>query len=300
MRFIVSYVLAFLIYGFSLLAIEGESSFPYLSGNTWRFFCDWRLTKNDQFVPENVQVGATIFVEYECLEEFAASYLTRIEHPFILISSNYGIGADNPLPGPYSFLLAEEKIVAWFVQNIDQNPSEKLIPIPIGIATKHYSHGNTDLLDQHIPNALLKNNKRWLCYVNFSVGTNRKEREGCLRFFLKKPWAKVVKPKSFPYYLSHLTESAFVVSPPGNGLDCHRTWEALLMGCYPIVKSSTLNPLYEELPVVIVEDWSEITESFLLEKYKEFKKKSYSRERLFAPYWFDRVKKIQQQIRERS
>lgn len=27
---------------------------------------------------------------------------------------------------------------------------------------------------------------------------------------------------------------AFVISPPGHGLDCHRTWEALALGCIPI------------------------------------------------------------------
>jgi hypothetical protein len=31
---------------------------------------------------------------------------------------------------------------------------------------------------------------------------------------------------------------AFVASPYGGGPDCHRTWEALILGCIPIVKSS--------------------------------------------------------------
>ena len=33
---------------------------------------------------------------------------------------------------------------------------------------------------------------------------------------------------------------AFVASPSGNGLDCHRTWEALLLRSIPIVKVSVL------------------------------------------------------------
>jgi tRNA U38,U39,U40 pseudouridine synthase TruA len=32
---------------------------------------------------------------------------------------------------------------------------------------------------------------------------------------------------------------AFVISPPGHGLDCHRTWEALALGCIPITLAPT-------------------------------------------------------------
>ena len=43
----------------------------------------------------------------------------------------------------------------------------------------------------------------------------------------------------------------FILSPPGAGFDCHRTWEALYLGAIPIVKTSSLDPLYKDLPVVI-------------------------------------------------
>jgi hypothetical protein len=32
---------------------------------------------------------------------------------------------------------------------------------------------------------------------------------------------------------------SFVISPPGHGLDCHRTWEALALGCIPITLAPT-------------------------------------------------------------
>ena len=38
---------------------------------------------------------------------------------------------------------------------------------------------------------------------------------------------------------------SFVISPPGHGLDCHRTWEALALGCIPI----TLAPMITSAPV---------------------------------------------------
>ena len=104
--------------------------------------------------------------------------------------------------------------------------------------------------------------------------------------------------KDFAEYLDDLSRTVFVVSPLGNGMDCHRTWEALIMGCFPIVKSCTLNPLYQGLPVVIVNDWSEVTESFLVEKQRELSEKTWDLKSLFAPYWFQRVKELQEQIRQ--
>ncbi len=59
------------------------------------------------------------------------------------------------------------------------------------------------------------------------------------------------------------SEYAFVISPHGNGVDCHRTWEALALGCVPIVRTSPLDALYEGLPVLIVSNWCEVTADFL-------------------------------------
>ena len=58
---------------------------------------------------------------------------------------------------------------------------------------------------------------------------------------------------------------AIVASPPGHGLDCHRTWEALSMGCVVLVHASPLDPLFAflELPVVPLarlEDWTALAD----------------------------------------
>jgi hypothetical protein len=85
---------------------------------------------------------------------------------------------------------------------------------------------------------------------------------------------------------------AFSISPPGNGLDTHRTWEDLSLGCIVIVKTSPLDPLYEGLPVVIVNDWAEITQENMdlwLQKYADaFTNPSY-REKLTTRYWIHKI-----------
>ncbi|MFI5335075.1 MAG: hypothetical protein ACHQT8_07980, partial [Chlamydiales bacterium] len=279
--------------------VFAEGSETYLSGDTWRGFCDWRVAKKEKqtVIPEKVKEGDTIFVKYDQLERFQTQFLHRIKNRFILISPNSGSGADNPLPGKFAPLLSSEKIAAWFVQNIDRAPSEKVIPLPIGIANHGWEHGNTALLDKYRSLAKKIEARKTGIYVNFSVQTNPQEREPCFQYFSKLKGAKVAGSRSFEEYLQDLSDSVFVVSPPGHGLDCHRTWEALLMGCYPIVKHSTLDPLFEDLPVVLVSDWSEVTEQFLEEKKKEFSQKQWKMEKLLAPYWFEKVKAVSHAIK---
>ena len=91
--------------------------------------------------------------------------------------------------------------------------------------------------------------------------------------------------KSWRDYLLDLANVKFVFSPRGNGLDCLRTWEALYMRAIPIVMTSPMDALFEGLPVIIVNDWDEITEEFLENKYAEMSKIQYSYDKLFAPYW---------------
>ena len=85
----------------------------------------------------------------------------------------------------------------------------------------------------------------------------------------------------------------FWLSPRGNGLDCHRTWEALYLDIIPIVWNSSLSILYEDLPVVIINDHRELTESFLRQQFREISrkklstKKIYRYEKLRHAYWRD-------------
>ncbi len=85
---------------------------------------------------------------------------------------------------------------------------------------------------------------------------------------------------------------AFSISPHGNGLDCHRTWEDLALGCIVIVKRSALDPLYEGLPVVIVDDWREVTRENMqrwLDQFGDVKGNDEYRRRISHNYWMNKI-----------
>lgn len=85
------------------------------------------------------------------------------------------------------------------------------------------------------------------------------------------------------------------LSPRGNGIDCHRTWEALYLDAIPIVWHSTLDPLYTNLPIIIINDWKEMNEEFLRKKLYEicFKKTQqppvYQYEKLRNAFWHQMI-----------
>jgi hypothetical protein len=86
---------------------------------------------------------------------------------------------------------------------------------------------------------------------------------------------------------------AFVICPHGGGLDCHRNWEALCLGCIPIVKTSSIDNLYNDLPVLIVKEWQVITNELLNDTISTFKAKiennEFNIEKLKLSYWLQLI-----------
>jgi hypothetical protein len=91
---------------------------------------------------------------------------------------------------------------------------------------------------------------------------------------------------SYQEYFISLPNYKFVISPEGNGIDCHRHYEALIAGCIPIMES---NPIiiekYKGLPILYTKDYSEINEEYLLSIYDSMLNTEYDFSRLFLQYY---------------
>jgi hypothetical protein len=94
-------------------------------------------------------------------------------------------------------------------------------------------------------------------------------------------------------YMNELKEYTFCLSLPGKGIDCYRTWEALTLGVIPIVLNTGNMSLYDDLPVVIINNVEEITVQFLEFKYNEIIKNldKYNFEKLTSSYWLNLIKR---------
>lgn len=284
----------FLALGDSLCRAPHPSSYPFIAGDTFRHFCDFVLDDDQNFDPRQVGQAATIFIQSDLLHAFFTQYHPHIQHKYILVTPNSGTDADNPMPGIFAPYLDDQKLVVWFTQNVDRE-HPKLQPLPIGLANQGWEHGNIKIFE-YCMRQVTQDVRSHLLYMNFNINTFPAERSLVYDLFSKKSFCTVSHKKNLHNYLTDLGSHRFTLCPRGNGLDCHRTWETLLMGSFPVVKSSTLNPLYEDLPVVIIDDWSQVTEEFLNKKYEELLHKEYTWEKLYAPYWFEKITVFKKKI----
>ena len=83
-----------------------------------------------------------------------------------------------------------------------------------------------------------------------------------------------------------MSEVMFIYSPLGMGLDCHRTWEALLMGAIVLLPKSAISHhfLDMDLPVVIINNLSELCSENMDEWLHKAYPKLINREKLTSEY----------------
>ncbi len=267
---------------------------------------------------KNIQKNDIIFLRCRFVKHFYEQVLNSTSHPFILVicdgdeSFPTNCGLDQKSIEEF---INHKSIIHIFAQNCDyKGPSKKVSHIPIGIdfhtiAYKGNGWGEAScspqeqeiclnkILNKLKPNYLRK--KR--AFVDFQLAdTMRGEFKRFLEFGEDRAsiFNYIVKTGLIDFsgrmkrsdLWKTKGEYAFSISPPGNGIDCHRTWEDLVLGCIVIVKTSSLDPIFEGLPVVIVKNWSEITEDNFkkwLNLYGDCFNNSKYREKLTNQYWIN-------------
>ena len=68
-------------------------------------------------------------------------------------------------------------------------------------------------------------------------------------------------------YYGRVAAHRYVAAPRGNGLDTHRLWEALYLGCVPIVQAGPLDALYRRVGALVVRSWTQVTSHLLDSEY---------------------------------
>lgn len=278
-------------YEYRRKGIKRLSSAPFITGDTFREMADHVYDdRNWGFDPKRVKKNDLIFVETYYLEAFFYNFYSDIAYPFFLITHN----ADMSVPGKFYFYLLDQKIINWFSVNVEQD-HPKLVLLPFGIANKRFSYGAVSTLKKKRAASI---DKKHLMYLNFDEENYPKERKYVRNHFSKKKYVYLGEKKHFTSYLDDVKTSKFVLSPRGIGLDCYRTWETLYVGSFPVVKSSSLDSLFEDLPVLIVNDWAMINRAFLESAYQSMLTKKYDFSKLRFSYWKKKVEKILKDSRD--
>lgn len=76
-----------------------------------------------------------------------------------------------------------------------------------------------------------------------------------------------------------MRKTLFVPSPAGNGLDCHRTWEAMYLGAVPVVLEKDFCGDVS-WPVLVVPSWDFLINKDITELKQLYKERCSSAERV--------------------
>ena len=252
------------------------TSYPFISGDTFLSISDDAIIKNFQkpLLLKNSKKKEIIFVENDllCLDwvlNYSLNFKKIILH-------------NGDLP-PHEKLIKKlvNKKINIYATNIKKE--NYVNPIPIGIENAHYKM-NGDLDYYNIINiGNLKKIKSNVCLVSFSINNSHRIR-----------YQKVLKERkisndnlmSIKKYRDQLEKSFFVISPPGNGIDCHRTWEAFYHKTIPVLEKRFYLFDHINLPVFLVdniEDFFKIDDMKKKEIYYSIIKEY--REGIYMDWW---------------
>jgi len=256
-------------------------------------------------LPDTIKDGNSIYICSSALSDFVHRILPSIRAKFVLVTGD----SDSSIPESslssldFDGFINDPRLLAWFSQNLVYSPKDhpKLQFLPIGL--DYHTMANNDMywgprtspkmqedellavakkaypLSKRIPFAYttfhfaIHRGSRWQAYHEIPPDLVYYEPNQISRL---ESWTRQI-------------EYAFVVSPPGEGLDCHRTWEALCLGCIPIMISTPLDTMFDGLPVLIVKSWSHVTRELLDKTLSDYAAREWCLDKLQLKYWVDKI-----------
>lgn len=252
--------------------------------------------------------GDTIYVKTSDVASFFEKNASLFKNPFVLVSGYDVLSVPQDITDFYRYI-QHPKLLHWYAQNYEGNSfSSRISFLPLGVDYHTLANRDHDIwgsrtnsLEQE--RQLLQIKKTMIpiqkvisniAVVNFHHSTygspllREKRRKPILEILqTKKNLIRFLPKQKRLDFWKEMKYYAFMISPPGHGLDTHRTWEILMLGRIPIIADTDINRVYEGLPVLIVSDWSMLTAEWLEEQYHIIINQwdSYQWERLKLDYW---------------
>ena len=290
-------------------------SLPFITGDALRQLCPFRC--EDQYIctfsSSEVQPGDCIYIAttdlrtFETTTKYLRAYraiLSRIKNPHAVITQNGDLSTRDGVEwlGEFSHLLESPTLLAWFAPNCNWNGNgpkpKKLHCIPIGIENRYNQVGSKPEVYFDWMRSRHSSEPSKMLLAAFRSSSNKPLRNETI-LSLNASWITKVRysveepgPLSRGDYVRVLQDHYFVACPSGHGYDTHRLWEVLLAGSIPVVVSTPMDSMYEGLPILIVEGWTQITEPLLQETLSDFRKRSWNTRKIFFPWWRALVKNI--------
>ena len=280
------------------------------------YSCDFypnELVSDIEFIDtkdyEDIYSGSVVYVISSALKDWFNKIYPEllIKNIKIILVTGDSVKS-NPLESleidkdEFNKIKKEGIIYHWFCQNCDIDSEDYVTPIPVGLdyhtihKKNYWGEFQTHNIIQDIEMNFLSRNKlgnfndrKYDLFCDIHLNLNNKS-ERTIAFQKSKDInnAFFVRERiKRSEYWKKMRLSKFIISPSGVGLDCHRTWEALALGVVPIIKSSNISKIFQELPVLIVDSFDELNDE-LLRSYKL--EENYDLKKITLEFWIDQIK----------
>lgn len=249
---------------------------------------------------------------WDTLSYFRKEVISTINNPFVMIITGEDLTFPNQvdprwqeyiqldlIKNTYNDIINHPLLIHCYIENRDSTHN-KTSSIPLGMNPREMPDHNIDYITKYMDNypsiksrdlkaisihRLRDGDREIINDLNIKHWSDYVINNGN---YLKDSWWKLLQ--TYP----------FIICAHGGGLDpCPKVWEALCVGCIPIIKHSALDDVYSNFPVVFVDNWEPNTISLknLLdwrEKYSEYYdnpdiRKSWIN-KLYLNFWGDKIK----------
>lgn len=196
---------------------------------------------------------------------------------------------DGDIPPSIDLLSKYAKLVSsvYCVNVVEETKSIRALPIGLENAWLH-TNGRMDL---YIDDMELRpvNQRSRPVISSFHPETNPAVREKVAQQMAESRHGFDGVRWKLGEYRQELRSTLFVISPPGNGVDCHRTWEAVALGAIPVVLRGSLAPsLIKDMPILVVDSYADFA------RYSDDELRAISKDvsqhrptKLMASYWLE-------------
>lgn len=263
------------------------------------------IPKNTSYFGDPTKPPKFIFLQSDNTEPFIENILPCLSRKVVVMIGD----GDKTVPrqidlryGPlitmeqWDRLLAHPLVAHVWACHLDVAPSKKASLLPVGLNPINFDFENHDwdwlLKEMNKPPGNLLQRQLKVLQIDrvrseAQWDTRKKIAELCVTTWSSFCQAAQMDHASFHGFLKQFS---FLICGQGGGLDPNpKAFTALALGVIPIIKKFESDFMYRDMPVIIVDDWTE--DALSVEKLEKWRKE-------FAPFFEDPVKwsKVEERV----
>jgi hypothetical protein len=249
---------------------------------------------------------------WNTLEFFTETVLPTIHRPFVCLVTGEDITLPNQVDPRwqdqhyksiirkfYDSIVNHPLLLHLYIENRDE-AHEKTSSLPLGLNPRDFPGGNVDFILDYVssvPEPMMNRPLKAIC-----IHRDRPGDRMIINKFRDSEWKEnVITGTHYILWTWYniLRSYPFIICAHGGGVDpCPKIWEALIIGCIPIIKHSAMDDVYKQFPVVFVDSWDKDTiQTVNLEKWRNEYAKYFDdpelrkewRHKLYLNYWAEKI-----------